>query len=217
MDKVQIHVLEPGKPYVLGSAAQNLLLHTGCGFLAESWGYGSVSACLLSPCPAAEENLTQLIGYGECNGVGCCYALMPGSGLASFTTQFVWSHHTDGGSGTVNPPSTRRNVSLVVVEINWLSSSSSAVKVKKLKENLLHGKTTGIDIPAILDWSFDNSTSWCGQAKMRHDYGCASANSDCLVSKNSARGYVCRCGKGYDGNPYIPGGCQSPNHRSTGN
>jgi hypothetical protein len=48
MDKVQIHVLEPGKPYVLGSAAQNLLLHTGCGFLAESWGYGSVRERMLT-------------------------------------------------------------------------------------------------------------------------------------------------------------------------
>uniref|UniRef100_A0ACD6AL72 Uncharacterized protein n=2 Tax=Avena sativa TaxID=4498 RepID=A0ACD6AL72_AVESA len=65
-------------------------------------------------------------------------------------------------------------------------------------------------LSAVLDWAVDNRT--CRDAKRGKTaaYACLSDNSECVDSTNGP-GYLCNCSKGYQGNPYILGGCQDIN------
>ncbi|KAF8654524.1 hypothetical protein HU200_061715 [Digitaria exilis] len=61
-------------------------------------------------------------------------------------------------------------------------------------------------LPATLAWIINNST--CPANKTAPE--CRSAHSYCQddFSQGVQDGGSCRCSKGYEGNPYVPGGCQ---------
>ncbi|TVU32393.1 hypothetical protein EJB05_24123, partial [Eragrostis curvula] len=197
----KLHFAHSFRAYVL-SQSRNSLVHTGCGFRASSWhgNRSGVSRCS-SSCPA--ENATQLNGGGGgCKGFGCCSAPVPKRSLNWFNTTFQWNVTAQG---------IMMNASLVAVESEWWSDKKN---VKKLKKHLLQGNASCMHIPAILDWSFQNST--CAEAAQRPDYGCASDNSECRnTTGSSAKGYVCQCSEGYQGNPYLKDGCQRTTSPST--
>uniref|UniRef100_A0A0E0KGQ7 Protein kinase domain-containing protein n=1 Tax=Oryza punctata TaxID=4537 RepID=A0A0E0KGQ7_ORYPU len=66
-------------------------------------------------------------------------------------------------------------------------------------------------IPVVLDWAVRDG--WCpetAEEKARRKYACVSDNSHCVNSSNGM-GYTCNCSQGYEGNPYLDGGCQDIN------
>ncbi|XP_062018215.1 wall-associated receptor kinase 3-like [Rosa rugosa] len=63
--------------------------------------------------------------------------------------------------------------------------------------------------PLVLDWAVRNHIN-CAEARSRKDYACKAKYSDCLNSTNGP-GYICKCRKGYQGNPYLLHGCQDIN------
>ncbi|KAG0543292.1 hypothetical protein BDA96_02G177500 [Sorghum bicolor] len=62
--------------------------------------------------------------------------------------------------------------------------------------------------PVVLDWSIRNDTCQVAQMNLTGTYACLSTNSKCVDSTSGSPGYVCNCSLGYEGNPYLPGGCQ---------
>ncbi|KAL5980097.1 hypothetical protein ACLOJK_036564 [Asimina triloba] len=67
----------------------------------------------------------------------------------------------------------------------------------------------GDEVPLVLDWVAGNETS-CEKAKLsmgkpNPTFACGD-NTDC--DDSSGIGYRCKCQPGYEGNPYLPHGCQ---------
>ena len=205
---VRVRVL-PAKlrPYVL-SAARNSFVLVGCGFQAAArtaaplrQGAATTFGSCAPSCPADDP---QKLRRGVCHGVGCCESPIP-TGLKSFRVQFSWQEQ----NATARPPWVTPGASVLTVEQEWWRDRDNVFAVKML---LSSGNAAGLVIPAVLDWTLNKSS--CAAAAKRSYFGCVNAcvskNSECLNSTSSAYGYVCRCGDGYDGNPYVSDGCQGP-------
>nr|AAU90261.1 wall-associated kinase, putative [Oryza sativa Japonica Group]ABF97842.1 Protein kinase domain containing protein, expressed [Oryza sativa Japonica Group] len=69
----------------------------------------------------------------------------------------------------------------------------------------------GRGVPVVIDWAVRDG--WCpatAEERARRKYACVSGNSYCVNSSNGM-GYTCNCSRGYEGNPYLAGGCQDIN------
>jgi len=190
------------------SAERNSFVLVGCGFqaaaraaatpLRQGAAAATFGSCAPS-CPAADEQ--QKLRRGSCHGVGCCESPIP-TGLKSFRIRFSWPEQ----NATARPPWVAPGASALTVEQEWWRDRDNVFAVKM--SLLSSGNAAGLVIPAVLDWTLNKSS--CAAAAKRSDFGCVSKNSECLNSTSSAYGYVCRCGDGYDGNPYVSDGCQGP-------
>ncbi|CAL9157090.1 unnamed protein product, partial [Musa hybrid cultivar] len=78
-------------------------------------------------------------------------------------------------------------------------------------EGVLNGSRTNVE--ATLVWYMNDHLS-CEAAKNTDTYACISQNSLChnifldTAYLNESIGYLCRCSASYQGNPYVPSGCQ---------
>ncbi|OEL26588.1 Wall-associated receptor kinase 1 [Dichanthelium oligosanthes] len=127
---------------------------------------------------------------GACASIGCCHVDIPPGLTDNRMTFEVYSHKTKLDYSPCN-------YAFLVDRNNYTFHTAD------LQMNL--NRT----MPVWLDWAIrDNLT--CDEAKKEQSYACVSTNSNCHDSSNGP-GYVCNCSNGYQGNPYIAGGCTDIN------
>ncbi|XP_021896378.1 putative wall-associated receptor kinase-like 16 [Carica papaya] len=124
----------------------------------------------------------------SCSGIGCCQTSIA-KGVSYFEVDInSFNNHTEVWN--FNPCSFA-----FVVQDSWFNFTS----------NYLRDLQNVTKIPMVLDWTIGNET--CKEVKQRTLRNACEGNSTCYDSDNGS-GYRCRCLSGYDGNPYLPDGCQ---------
>ncbi|WVZ82628.1 hypothetical protein U9M48_029874 [Paspalum notatum var. saurae] len=134
----------------------------------------------------------------ECDGMGCCQASIPAN-LSAFRFNFVQDDAVlyNPFAQSFSPCS-----SVFVVETASFSFDPSYAQSNHFMTN--HG-----DVPLVLDWRVSNET--CEKTnKSSPSYACRARDSVCIDTTNGV-GYRCNCSPGYEGNPYLVGGCQDIN------
>ncbi|KAM1561567.1 hypothetical protein ACFX1Z_004679 [Malus domestica] len=173
-------------PYTI-SETKNVFVAVGCDTYAFFTGYRGEEE-YTTGCMSKCDNLGNAIDQRDtCSGVGCCQTKIP-SGLKNRTvTLGSFNNYTDAQD------SNRCSYAFLVQEGEFNFNSTS---FRELNE------TT--KLPAIIDWVIRNES--CDIAAKNESTFACKANSDC--HNRSSGGYICRCRSGYEGNPYLPGGCQ---------
>ncbi|CAL9069737.1 unnamed protein product [Musa banksii] len=182
-----------GSPYTV-SGTRNKFTAIGCNTIAlfvgatnKSYSTGCVSVC--------NDNTT--FSNGSCSGNGCCQTpILPGLQYFNIT---LFSFPGRESNSWDNPCS----FAFLVDDSRYTFRTPDLHETDFFYRN--HGQ-----VPMVLDWSIGdvgceeatkNSTSY---------YACRSNNSSCLNATNGL-GYLCNCSRGYQGNPYVDGGCEDIN------
>ncbi|XP_006662191.2 wall-associated receptor kinase 5-like [Oryza brachyantha] len=187
-------------PFIL-SRTGNLLVGIGSRVQANllgAWpgttyglddGYLALCASVVNP-PAVPTD------GAPCVGIGCCQFDMPPDLRCSRTTVKVLKR-----SGP-SPTPTNSCSFAMLVEKSWYNFSASDLHDDGfLRRNVERG------VPVVLDFAIRDVDAACPAAGTPLPTACRSGNSTCANATNGP-GYVCKCKDGYDGNPYIPDGCQ---------
>ncbi|RLN13584.1 putative wall-associated receptor kinase-like 16 [Panicum miliaceum] len=170
----------------------NTLAYISDDTVSRLYVHGCVSRC--SP----YNNLTAQ--DGECSGAGCCQVTLT-KDMSNDYVRFDWQYNT---TDFYTNRSTRDRAEYqgyaTIMESNTFRFNTAYLNTRALS-NEHDGR-----VPAILNWVVGNQT--CDVASKKSDsYACLSTNSKCINS-SSGSGYLCNCTKGYQGNPYLPDGCQ---------
>jgi hypothetical protein len=203
-------------PYVV-SEQRNRLVVTGCNVQATLAGEntniigGCSSFCPVSemftpvPVPNATDGFT-------CSGTTCCETPIA-IGRPSYLVQFLSLDQNQELTGKVP-------IAVRIAERGWFEGVAG-----KLLNNTADAGAASLrtPVPVVLEWvvsstlemvlqgvtgQFADDRNWSCPADPARS-ACRSSNSFCSnVTGNYRRGYVCKCQRGYDGNPYVAGGCQ---------
>ncbi|KAK1272594.1 Wall-associated receptor kinase 2 [Acorus gramineus] len=186
-----------GGPYTF-SDTQNKFTVLGCDTLAYINGstenkfspqIPSIVAGFTTGC-ASYCYRSMFVTNGSCNGFGCCQTSIP-KGLKNFSVN-IYSYHNHSYVINFNPCS-------------YAFLTDQKFTFRGLSDLGDYYRVNNRSIPLVLDWAIGNQT--CEEANKTSDYACVSQNSTCYNSTNGP-GYRCNCSAGYEGNPYLHGGCQ---------
>ncbi|XP_021802309.1 wall-associated receptor kinase 2-like, partial [Prunus avium] len=178
-------------PYTI-SSTKNKFVAVGCDTYALFKGYGADEERFFTGCMSLCDSLDSA-EKDSCSGIGCCQTSIP-SGLKNQTLELssYYNHTFIKGS---NPC----GYAFVVQEGQF--NFSPETSFQQLKSNNM--------LPMILNWEIGNES--CRAAQKSVDYPCHNKTKcvDRNTNKTSASsGYFCQCLPGYQGNPYLPDGCQ---------
>jgi hypothetical protein len=147
----------------------------------------------LVSCRSALMGNLQLASNGSCSGRGCCQASLPQAQPLNGVWVSMGPMSVNDTMWATNPCSFA-----MVVEDSWYNFSTAD----------LYGNTSNRfprGVPYVIDFAIRNAKCPAKGQQPPPDYACVSGNSSCADVTN---GYVCKCLEHYEGNPYIPNGCQ---------
>ncbi|TYG78852.1 hypothetical protein ES288_D02G094200v1 [Gossypium darwinii] len=149
------------------------------GYLGQHYATGCLSLC---------NNITD-VSNGSCSGIGCCQTSIPKGVMSYNITIESYENHVDV------LPENPCSFAFVAENDNYIFSASD-LRGSNFKDK---------QFPVTVDWTI--GTTSCKEAKMDTKNFACQENSNCVDSENNS-GYFCKCFKGYEGNPYLPNGCQ---------
>ncbi|XP_048429703.1 wall-associated receptor kinase 2-like [Pyrus x bretschneideri] len=174
-------------PYTI-SETKNVFVAVGCDTYAFFKGYRGEEK-YTTGCMSICDNLGNAIDQRDaCSGVGCCQTKIPG-GLKNQTVT-LGSFYNYTKVRDIN----RCSYAFLVQEGEFNFKNTSLRELNKKAQ-----------VREILDWKIENGTELCNTAAKNESTFACKANSFC---HNRTSGSICRCLPGYEGNPYLPDGCQ---------
>ncbi|CAM0152278.1 unnamed protein product [Urochloa decumbens] len=187
------------RPYFSVSNVKNKFTAIGCATTAivhgenhDKYTSGCVSFC----------NENSIENSTQCNGIGCCQTSIPDN-LRSYKIAFLMIGDVNYSTVKTFSPC---SYAFVVEQDRFKFNMSYA---KSTEFGKLHGSDSGGGVPMVLNWVLGNKS--CDKAKMtKSSYACRANNSKCINAPNGS-GYLCNCSQGYEGNPYLVGGCKDIN------
>jgi hypothetical protein len=185
-DKFSQHIRLGSGPFMF-SDTRNVFTAIGCDTFAQVTNKDlTYGAACLSIC-------TEYVNMSEknpCSGSGCCKTSIP-KGLKSLNiSTFSYNNHTNVSD--FNPCGFA-----FLVDRSSLKLSDWRLSRKPKYDKDAY--TTDV----VVEWVVKNET--CEKANKTSAYACGT-NANCTDSEN--QGYRCLCEKGFEGNPYLPDGCQ---------
>ncbi|RWR74575.1 putative wall-associated receptor kinase-like protein 16 [Cinnamomum micranthum f. kanehirae] len=132
---------------------------------------------------------------GSCTGIGCCQSSIQ-AGLQPLKL-IIRTIHNHSNVWSFNPCS---YAALADQDFNFNFSVSDLLKTNFLDRNE--------KVPAVVDWMAEWNETCQEATRNKADYACLSENSECYDITINGPGYSCKCSPGYQGNPFVPGGCQ---------
>jgi hypothetical protein len=171
------------------SYTRNMFTVVGCDTFALIYGSGvqNYSGVLGAHC----DHIDSVVN-GSCSGSGCSQTSIP-KGISSLDLISVFSFNNHSAVRSFNPCGFA-----FVVEAEAYNFSSSDLQQLESTES----------VPLVIDWAVGNETCEAAQKNMT-SYACKAEDSYCYNSTNGL-GYRCNCSTGFQGNPYLPDGCNFP-------
>jgi len=169
------------------SSTKNKFITVGCdsyGYLNSNFTGATYSTGCLTRCYDYDPKIVIGNNHGKCTGLGCCQ---------------------------VDIPSSMKNITIEAFKFptSTLSqencSYSFIAKQGSYKFSVDHiDNLPNATFPVVINWAVTNES--CLIAQTTNNYACKK-NSECVDDDSDYDGYRCKCLEGFEGNPYLPGGC----------
>ncbi|XP_057248989.1 wall-associated receptor kinase 2-like [Beta vulgaris subsp. vulgaris] len=194
---------EIGCPYAI-SGTSNKVIAVGCMDSADlsayrettSFGLNEVRRSCTANCSWEASNVVA----GECDGVGCCMAIIP-SGLISYVVSLSPLHSNHSTILSFNPCGYAFLGDPDRFEFRGIPDLNDPDFVNRITA----------EVPTVLEWVIDHNITCVEAQKHPQSYACQQ-NTTCVDAVDSGiGGYRCSCRPGYQGNPYFPPGCSDIN------
>ena len=173
-----------GSPFNF-SYYHNTFISVGCDNFATITGLGPVVFGCKSHCIKSK-----IVERTRCSGFNCCESSYFPSNQQEFHVQFR----------SIDESLAREEKACkyaFLVDHNWLESN------KPDPSSVQYWET----VPIVLEWAISNRTNHSRDMfeslKKRHDVRCSFSDED-----EDFDSFTCDCAYGYQGNPYLPSGCQ---------
>ncbi|POO02022.1 Wall-associated receptor kinase [Trema orientale] len=180
-------------PTLTISSSKNKFVVLGCDSYAFLNGFENRTANYSMGCMSICNSHDDVADDGSCSGIGCCQVELP-KGLKNVT---------------ITPKSFNRHKAVM-----GFNPCTYAFVVEQERFNFSRaflGDFSARKLPVVVDWAIEIKNDTCRQGgSARNDDAfchCGGMNTEAEPTSDGLR-YNCKCKEGYDGNPYLPAGCQ---------